>query len=147
MIIYKYIDIDGAKKMAENKSVVLKCPTEYNDPFDSVFKVDEKEREKAFKLFLNYQLFKEFYSSFFRQNKKPDKNRFYGKVLKENVKQISIDVKRTGIYKSQPDLDMYYAVASKILNKNNKDLKSQFNKMIDGVLDTIRETVMLSCFG
>ena len=147
MIIYKYIDIDGAKKMAENKSVVLKCPTEYNDPFDSVFKVDEKEREKAFKLFLNYQLFKEFYSLFFLQNKKPDKNKFYGKVLKENVKQISNAVKRTGIYKTQPDLAMYYALASKTLKKNDKNLKSQFNKMIDGVLDTMRDRVILSCFG
>ena len=147
MTIYKYIDIDGAKKMAENKSVVLKCPTEYNDPFDSVFKVDEKEKEKAFKLFLNYQLFKEFYSLFFLQNKKPDKNKLYGKILKENVKQISISVKRTGIYKTQPDLAMYYALASKILKKNDKNLKSQFNKMIDGVLDTMRDRVILSCFG
>ena len=147
MIIYKYIDIEGAKKMAENKSVVLKCPTEYNDPFDSVFKVDEKEREKAFKLFLNYQLYKEFYSLFFLQNKKPDKNKFYGNVLKENIRQISIAVKKTSIYKVQPDLVMYYALASKILKKNDRDLKSQFIKMIDGVLDTMRERVILSCFG
>lgn len=147
MIIYKYIDVDGAKKVAENKCVVLRCPTEYNDPFDSVFKVDAKEREKAFKLFLNYQLFKEFYSLFILKNKKPTNNTFYGKVLKESVKQVAEITKKTCVYKIQPDLAMYYALASKILNKNDKDLKRQFNIMVDNILVNMRERVVLSCFG
>ena len=58
MIVYKYQNQEGSIASIINNCVLLKCPLDYNDPFDGLYIVNEKEREKAYKLFLNYQIFK-----------------------------------------------------------------------------------------
>ena len=57
MIIYKYLDLKGAIKTIKGNSVLLDIPENYNDPFDcDIFATDEEE-DKAYELFVNFQMF------------------------------------------------------------------------------------------
>ena len=89
MKIYKYLSKNGAIESLKTSSALLKCPIEYNDPFDCLFYVDTKEKKKAFKLFVNYYLFKEMYKLFYIEKKEPVKYKAYAKILKANIGQIA----------------------------------------------------------
>ncbi len=141
MLVYKYLDINGVKNTVENKSVVLKCPTEYKDYFDSMFFIDEKENKKAFDLFINYLLFEDL-----RLGKlKASTN--YTKILKKNAMIAETNIRKTRVFKKQPDLIMAYILALKLLNKKDKDIRNEFNKTMQDTLNKIRETALISCFG
>lgn len=147
MIIYKYLPQESALKTIENDSVLLRCPLEYNDPFDCLFFVDKKEIDNAFKLFLNFKLFESFYNDMVVQNKKPTRLKIYAKIMKSNVKLIADETKKTKSYEIHKEISMYHKFASKILGKKDTELKIQFKHMIDGVLLEMRKTVLASCFG
>ena len=65
MLIYKYLDEKGATETIKDNSVLLRKPVDFNDPFDCLFWSSEEEKERAYKLFINYQLFKTFYQEMF----------------------------------------------------------------------------------
>lgn len=146
MIIYKYLDEKGAKAVLGNNSVLMKSALDYNDPYDSIFYIDEKEKQKAYKLFLNYWVFKEFLNVFVNQNTKPVKNVLYAKILIKNAKLAEKRIKRKNVYKSQIDFELYRFLLSKIININEDELKKQFDSIIDDVLLKIRKSFLLSCF-
>lgn len=147
MIIYKYLPPESALKTVTNNSVLLRSPLEYNDPFDCLFFADDKEKEAAFKLFLNYKLFETFYNDMVVENKKPTRMKTYAKVMKSNLRLIGEEIKRTKNYVIHKDISMYYKFASKVLGKKDNELKAQFKLMIDNVLKDMRKTVLASCFG
>lgn len=147
MIIYKYLDEKGALATLENNAVLLRTPAEFNDPFDSLFFTSDKEKDNAFKLFLNYQLFKSFYEDMVKNKKKPVHMKFLAGVIKKDIQLEASNIKSTKIYKSQPYLSAYYKFASKYLNKKDDELKNQFRQMINDVLIRIRSIALVSCFG
>ena len=147
MIVYKYLNQEGALATVNNNCVTLKTSLEYNDPFDSVFFASRKERSEAYKLFINYELFKELYDQFVTKKKKAIRYRFYSKVLKQDIIQIAKEVNNKSVYRTYPEISMYYMFASKVLKRSDSSLRRDFNKMIDRVLDKIRGRALISCFG
>ena len=147
MIIYKYLDEKGALATLENNAVLLRTPAEFNDPFDSLFFTSDKEKDNAFKLFLNYQLFKSFYEDMVKNKKKPVRMKFLAGVIKKDIQLEASNIKSTKIYKLQPYLSAYYKFASKYLNKKDDELKNQIRQMINDVLIKIRSIALVSCFG
>lgn len=141
MLVYKYLDINGAEQTMKNKSVLLKCPTEYKDMLDSKFFIDENEDKKAFDLFVNYLLFQELRSG------KLKASTAYTKILKNNVKSVETVIKATGIFKKQPDLMMAYSLALKLLKKKDIEIRNQFKITMRNALNEMREATLLSCFG
>lgn len=64
MKLYKYCSIKAGLEIIRKSRVLLSNPSDFNDPFDSIFDIDEKEIEKAKELVLNYEIFKGLYSAF-----------------------------------------------------------------------------------
>ena len=57
-LIYKYSSLDSAIKIIKTSSVLLNAPSKFNDPFDSILEIDEKDKERALNLIINYFTFK-----------------------------------------------------------------------------------------
>lgn len=146
MIVYKYQNQEGSKASIKNNCVLLKCPLDYNDPFDGLYIVSEKERENAYKLFLNYQIFKDLYDQFVLKKRKPNRFKFYGRLLTKEIQLIAKEVKETSYYSTQKSIAKYNKFATKILGKTYKDIRSDFNKMVDDLIDTFRGKALVSCF-
>lgn len=147
MKIYKYLSQSGAIKTLNNSSVLLKNPADYNDPFDSLFYVDEKERKKAFRLFFNYRLFKEMYRVYCVDKKVPVRYKTYARILITNMRQTAKILEKTKTYKYQPDIGMYQVLVSKMVKTDMGEMKNQFNEMLEKVLLKAREVALVSCFG
>lgn len=147
MKIYKYLSKNGAIESLKTSSVLLKCPTEYNDPFDCLFCVDEKEKRRAYKLFINYYLFKEMHKLFYIEKKEPVNYKTYAKILKANIGQIAKALEKTKRYTYQADIGMYQKLASMVVKTNLNEMQKNFDEMIESVLPRVRETALVSCFG
>lgn len=147
MKIYKYLSKDGAIESLKTNSVLLKCPVDYNDPFDCLFYVDEKEKKRAYKLFINYYLFKEMYKLFYIEKKEPVNYKTYAKILKANIGQIAKNLEKTKRYTYQADIGMYQKLASMMVKTNLDEMQNKFDEMIEDVLPHVRETALVSCFG
>ena len=147
MKIYKYLSKSGAIESLKTSSALLKCPIEYNDPFDCLFYVDTKEKKKAFKLFVNYYLFKEMHKLFYIEKKEPVKYKAYAKILKANIGQIAKALEKTKRYTYQVDIGMYQKLASMMIKTNLEEMQKKFDEMIESVLPQVRETALVSCFG
>ena len=147
MKIYKYLSKDGAIESLKTNSVLLKCPVDYNDPFDCLFYVDRKEKKRACKLFINYYTFKEMHKFFYIEKKEPANYKTYVKILKANIGQIAKVLERTKRYTYQADIGMYQKLASMVAKTNFNEMREQFDEMLESVLNQIRETALVSCFG
>ena len=147
MKIYKYLSKDGAIESLKTNSVLLKCPVDYNDPFDCLFYVDEKEKKRAYKLFINYYLFKEMHKLFYIEKKELVNYKTYAKILKANIGQIAKNLEKTKRYAYQADIGMYQKLASMIVKTNLDEMQKKFDEMIEDVLPHVRETALVSCFG
>ena len=141
MLVYKYLDIKGTKKTIDNKSVLLKCPTEYKDLLDSKFWMDEKEKKNAYDLYVNYLLFEELRTGRIKASTS------LTKVLRRNAMSAVAEVKKNQIFKKQFDLAAIYALSLKFLKKKDIELRNQFYATIENVLIKIRDSTLTSCFG
>lgn len=144
MIIYKYLDEIGAIEAIKNNSVLLNAPTKFNDPFDSLYYVDDEELNQAFELFMNYELFKKMYNELVVQNTEPN---IRGVLLKECLKEDVIQIKKKHIYKSKPYLSKGYEDGLKLLNTSDKEIKNRFKAMVETVFVAFRSSTLVSCFG
>ena len=147
MKIYKYLSKDGAIESLKINSVLLKCPVDYNDPFDCLFYVDEKEKKRAYKLFINYYLFKEMHKLFYIEKKEPVNYKTYAKILKANIDQIAKNLEKTKRYTYQADIGMYQKLASMMVKINLDEMQKKFDEMIENVLPQVRESALVTCFG
>ena len=144
MIIYKYLNEEGALSTLKNNAVLLRTPLEFNDPFDSLFHVSEKEMDRAYDLFMNYQLFIKFYKELVIDGKKPT---YLGKIIKENIKKDALVVKNKLLYRKKEYISRSYKMGLSALKKNDTDIKKQFSSLMKSTLDILRNTVLISCFG
>ena len=147
MILYKYLDEKGAFETVKENSVLLKRPIEFNDPFDCLFFVDKKEEDRAYKLYLNYQLFKDFYAEMVTGKKKAVRFKSMASIFKKNVEMEAHNIKKTKRYTFQPYFVPYLKFASKLLNKDDTKLRAAFRKMVKIVMKKMRSSVLVSCFG
>ncbi len=147
MIIYKYFSREGALAALNNKSVLLKCPTEYNDPFDCIFYVNQKEKDKAYKLFINYIFFSELYNAIFVQKKLLSSlSPGTAKILETTIAQIADMTKESKRYVFQPGMDMWLRLIAKQKDLKLEEAEQACNKKIDEMVLQIREMAVVSCF-
>ena len=146
MIIYKYLDEYGAERTIENNSIVLKMPSEFNDPFDCYYYISKKERLKAFKLFMNYYFFKMFHNEIVINNKQLVLGKLNTRIMSSNLRAIANSINEKKRYKWVPDVDMYYKLTKFINHKSDDNVMTEFDKMVDGVIEKIRHSILISCF-
>ena len=146
-IIYKYIDPDGALAAIKNNSVVLKTPLEYNDPFDCYFSVLKQEEKEAFKLFVNFQLFKGLYECLVKKNKKVSNMKHLAEIYKIEVLKTAAEIKANKLFSNQTYLIPYRAAAYKYLGKKKSVLFFEFKQMLKRVFKEARSSIIISCFG
>lgn len=147
MKIYRYLDTNGAIATLKSSSVLLKCPVEYNDPFDGLFYLTEKERKKAYSLFENYYAFKELYKFFFIDKNKPIRFKGYANLLKKNIELIALNVRKTGRYCYERTISIHNYFSVVATKKALGDFSNEFNKLFDAILKMIREQALVCCFG
>ena len=143
MTLFKYLDEKGTLATIENCSVLLKTPSEYNDPFDSVFYVDSKEMDKAFDLYVNFELFKKLYKDLIVDGKKPS---LPGKIVKAMIIQDLPKIKKKRIYKECKYLTENYKLGLLTLKQSDKELRQRFHVVMSGIMDSIRSIALVSCF-
>ena len=146
MRVYKYLDIEGALATIKGKSVLLKRPDEFNDPFDCKFYISRAERKNAYRLFVNYQLFKQFYKGIVIENKTLVLGKADTSLFKKNLENTFKIVKKTMIYKMAPEVSFLYKVGKLITGFKDDEVLKQFNETIDTVMESIRKAFLVSCF-
>ena len=145
-MVLNQIDEYGAEKTIEKNSIILKTPSEFNDPFDCYYYISKKERRRAFKLFMNYQFFKIHYNELVINNKQLILGKLNTQIMLSNVKAIAKSVNEKKRYKWMPDIEMYYKLAKYINHKSDDEILKEFDKMVDDVVETIRHSILISCF-
>ena len=144
MIIYKYLDEEGAIKTLRKNAVLLRSPVDFNDPFDSIFYVDENKMKEAYQVFINYQIFKKVYDELIVKKKKAN---VLGIVNRANIIHDAPIVKRDLKYEPLPYLSITYKIGLKYLGKTDQELKASFEQTMSIVMDNLRKAVLISCFG
>ena len=142
MILYKYLNCEGALKTAKNNSVLLKCPTEYNDPFDGLFYVDEINRKKAFEVFGSYLLLSECLKATSSKGDPAIRKLMTPDFLRDFHSAIS-EIKKSGLFlgfELPPNLK---ALLRKVIGKT----ETKFNRIMDDCFNQIRNDALVSCFG
>lgn len=143
MIIYKYLDEEGTIKTIERNSVLLKTPLEFNDPFDSIFYVSDDEMVKAFKLFMNYQFFKQTYDGLFDDKNKPTT---LGRITKKNMEYDVARIKKSKTYRFLSYLNVSYSLGKIAFKKNDKGIEHEFKNKMNPIFDTLRDLSLVGCF-
>lgn len=146
MIIYQYIPKEKGLEAIKNKSTLLKKPIEFNDPFDCHFYISEREKEKTFKLFVNYCFFKELYDLFFVKRIVPNKCIALANVAKGNIALLAKKLKKTKTYYFQPDVDMYMKLGEMYTGKRIEDFRPLFDAEVEKILKQARKSILVSCF-
>lgn len=145
--IYKYLDEKGALATIKGKSVLLRTPLEYNDPFDCEFSASKEETKRAFNLFLNYQLFKKLYDFLFVDNKANRQLKNIAKIHKKLIQIAASNIKKTMEYAEQSFLLFYRPRIYKLLNKKKPELLKEFDEAIRKGMVKIKKSILVCCFG
>ena len=146
MTIYKYLNEEGAIATIKDNTVLLRTPPEYNDPFDCVFHISEKERKKAYKLLVNYEYFKAIYNECVIANKQYVLGKCNTKLLKTNLNVLANTIRANKKYKFDPYISFHYKVGKILTGKSVDSYWDDFNKIVDEVLENVRHMILLSCF-
>ena len=145
--IYKYLDEKGALATIENNSVILKTPLEYNDPFDSLFSTSDEEKDNAYKLFIDYQLFLGMHNFLLNKKNKILRFKVIAEKHKKEINDIAREIKRTNRFVSKPFLLPYRALIYSFLSKSKPQLKREFKRHLVESFKKMRNSVIVACFG
>lgn len=143
MVIYKYLDFTGAVKTIRGNSVLLDIPENYNDPFDCDIYVTDEEEDKAYELFVNFQMFKAFYDSVSTQTSLT----FSANIFKKELLHFGKEIKNEKMFEPQTYLYPFKSTFYKYIKKTKAVLRTEFKEMLKGVYEKIRNSVIVSCFG
>ncbi len=146
MKIYKYLNQEDTIRTINNCSAKLNEPANYNDPFDSLFYVSQEELKSAYKIFINYYLFKNFYDELILQKKKPVRMKGLAKIFKKDLLMTASALKRTNWYEAQLYIVPFVSFAPKYLKKREKSLQKQFDSFVQEKINEIRRSILVSCF-
>ena len=147
MIIYKYLNQDGAIKTIKSNSVLLNTPLKFNDPFDCETNITEEENNKAFELFLNYQLFKGLYDFFVKKDVKAARFKTLANKYKEYLPLAGSKIKKTKKYVMQDYLMPCRPFIGKYLGKTLASLRIEFKQVIKDSFKKLKKRIVVSCFG
>ena len=147
MTIYKYLNEKGALATIEKNSVLLKNPLKYNDPFDCLFYATDEEKEKAYELFVDFQLFVGMYDFLIRKNIKVSKLKMIAEKHRKDINETIKEIKTTGKFVSKPFIIPYRALIYGFLNKNKTQLQKEFKRLVNHSFEEMRSSIVVSCFG
>lgn len=151
MKLYKYCSAKAGIEIIRNSRVLLSNPSNFNDPFDCIFDIAEKDIEEAKDLILNYEMFKGLYETFHRNDLKLSSSA--QKVIINGLRnEFDICKKlilKTKTYEKVPTLN----VSLKRLSNLNPVLKTKIEKVyadfekraIDPV-KMLATQALISCF-
>ena len=142
--IYKYLDEKGALATIENNSVILKTPLEYNDPFDSLFSTSDEEKDNAYKLFIDYQLFLGMHNFLLNKKNKILRFKVIAEKHKKEINDIAREIKRTNRFVSKPFLLPYRALIYSFLSKSKPQLKREFKRHLVESFKKMRNSVIVA---
>jgi len=150
-LIYKYSSLDSAIKIIKTSSVLLNAPSKFNDPFDSVLEIDEKDKEKSLNLIINYFTFKILCE--FVENPDLKLKKTTDKVLINTVKgEVSLYRKLIAKQKNYDHLPFFDTMIRKISSLNeelNIAIETAKNKFENDTLPKItesRDKARITCF-
>jgi len=150
LILYKYTDFDGAVKIIENNSVLLKNPTEYNDPFDCKIEKDLINYDSCVNLIINYYTFKHL-SNFLLEiyDKLKGVSKFTVGFILFIIKIYKFYYKKYHFYEKIPFFNNLFDLACKRNPKFKFKLeveKENFVKEMKQKMDKIIELTHICCF-
>ncbi len=146
MIVYKYLDENAALQTLENKCVLFRCPEQYRDHTDSLFFCSDEEKDKAYKLYINYLMFKNLREELIQSKSKPIKLKPIAKPYMFAMEEAYKLIKMTKRYTYQPYLAIFNKFINKYLDKKDKDLRIEFSKAINDSCKKIRDSALVTCF-
>ena len=146
MIIYKYVSEKVAKETIEKKKVLVRKPIEFNDPFDCNFYCSEKEKQRAFKLFINFQFFKALYLESVIKNKQSIFGKCNTKLLKYNLKTSADNAIKQKKYKYDCFVAFYQRLAQALTGKSVDKYSQEFEEKIEDALEQVRAVSLVGCF-
>lgn len=153
-VIYKYLSYEDALKTLENNSVVLNNPLNYNDPFDSVIDIDEKDEEKTIQLLMEVAFVKEIAKLL---NRKDIKIKWYLKPIfwfdKTMINFILKITKKERKYTPIPTINSVINFILKLAEAQDinvaesiKELEMQFINDLLPKIKELRNKALVSCF-
>lgn len=149
--IYKYSSLDSAIKIIKTSSVLLNPPSKFNDPFDSILEIDEKDKEKSLNLVINYFTFKILCD--FVENPDLKLNKVTDRMLVNTVKgEVSLYrklIKKQKTYDHLPFFDTIVKKISSLSEELGLAIESAKRKFEDETLPKItesREKARITCF-
>ena len=153
-IIYKYLSYENAIKTLGNNSVVLNNPLNYNDPFDCVIDIDEKDEEKTIQLLIEVAFVKEIAKLL---NRKDIKIKWYLKPIfwfdKTMINFILKITKKERKYTPIPTINPVINFILKLAEAQDinvaesiKELEMQFINDLLPKIKELRNKALVSCF-
>lgn len=149
--IYKYTSIDCAIKVLENNSVKLEFPDNYNDPFDSVIDIRQKDIDKSLRIITEYYVAQEFLKLF---NNKDIEVKKHVRMM-TNIAKLSLELfldanRRNKYYDSIPVMRWISKLIVKISKAQNREefyktFKTQ-SELLFEVIKEMRNKALISCF-
>ena len=150
-LIYKYSSLDSAIKIIKTSSVLLNAPSKFNDPFDSILEIDEKDKAKSLNLIINYFTFK-ILCDFVENpdlNLKKTTDRLLINTVKGEVALYRKLIKKQITYDHLPFFDTIIKKISSLNDELNVAIESAKTKFEDETLPKItesREKARITCF-
>lgn len=150
MKIYKYSNLESARKIIEQERVLLNSPYNFKDITDSLISISKKAERKTIKLIENYGMFKFLYDFVYSLDlTRP----FKGKGLIKWIRwEISIYLKTLSlekVYSPMKFLDFIYWLLKKKLPKIEeitKDAEYLYSHKTIPNIVALRKKARISCF-
>ncbi len=151
MKLYKYCLVKPGLEIIRKSRVLLSNPSNFNDPFDSIFDIDEKEINKAKEIILNYEMFKGLYQTFHRNDLKLSSSaqKVIIAILRKEFDVCRQLMMKTKTYEMVPSLNS----SLKRLSNLNPALKvkidkiyRQFEKEAIDPVKVVADQALISCF-
>lgn len=151
MKLYKYCSIKAGLEIIRKSRVLLSNPSNFNDPFDSIFDIEEKEVEKAKAIILNYGMFKGLYKTFCRNDLKLS-NSLERAIINNLKKEFQIYRRillETKKYEMVPSLNSSLKRLSNINDVFKTKIEKVYTKFEQDAVDPLKmvaKQALISCF-
>ena len=151
MKLYKYCSIKAGLEIIRKSRVLLSNPSDFNDPFDSVFDITEEEIEKSKAIILNYGMFKGLYKTFCRNDLKLSSSlqKTIINALKKEFQTYKRILIKTKKYEIVPSLNSSLKRLSNLdpaFKAKVENVRQHFEKEAVDPVKMVTQQALISCF-
>lgn len=148
MKMYKYCSVNTAYEILKKNRVLLNEPSHFNDPFDSIIKINEEDRKKSSELIVNYMMF----DKLIKMAKKAKLTGFQHALLhsiEEKLEFCKALIKKTNRY--DVSFEEFNDVLKRLLHNKAEyaSLLKRADEIYEGVvskIEKIKDKARISCF-